>query len=124
MPPTVSSQVRQQSKEISNRLLERAKNVTKAQLTQLEKDGRSELRQMHDQKIMDLQRKYQEDMEDIGRAHVSASLQPDVEASLELDKRKNRFVAVERGREALQRLKESNQTNVGDVRLGYPSTTL
>ncbi|XP_012259559.2 serine-rich adhesin for platelets-like [Athalia rosae] len=102
-------QVRQQSKEISHRLLQRAKNVTKEQLTQLEKDGRSELRQMHDRKIMDLQRKYQEDMEDIGRAHVSAAMQPDVEALLEMDRKKNRFIAVERGKEAAQRLRDSDQ---------------
>ncbi|XP_046480718.1 serine-rich adhesin for platelets isoform X1 [Neodiprion pinetum] len=104
-------QVRQQSKEISNRLLERAKNVSKAQLTQLEKDGRSELRQMHDQKIMDLQRKYQEDMEDIGRAHASAALQPDVETLLEAERKKNRLIAAERGREARQRLKDSTQVD-------------
>ncbi|XP_046742128.1 uncharacterized protein LOC124408891 [Diprion similis] len=110
-------QVRQQSKEISNRLLERAKNVSKAQLTQLEKDGRSELRQMHDQKIMDLQRKYQEDMEDIGRAHASAALQPDVETLLEADRKKNRLIAAERGREARQRLKDSTQVDDGHTAL-------
>lgn len=104
--------MREQSKQISNRLLERAKNVTKSQLTRLEKDGRSELRQIHDQKIMNLQRKYQEDMEDIGRAHASASIQPDVKASIEIEKKKNRFVALERGKEAMHRLKESNQVNI------------
>ncbi|XP_015594339.1 mucin-17 [Cephus cinctus] len=99
-------QVRQQSKEISNRLLERAKNLTQKELSKLEKDGKSELRQAHERKILELQSKYQEEMEDIGMAHTSAALQADVFATLEAEKKKNRAIAMERGREAMQRTKE------------------
>ena len=99
--------MRQQSKEISSRLHERAKSVEQKELSRLEKDGRSELKQMHDQKILEMQRKYQEDMEDIGQAHLAATLQPDVEAIIESEKRRNRVVALERGREAAQKLKDA-----------------
>ncbi|XP_012274667.1 uncharacterized protein LOC105696631 isoform X2 [Orussus abietinus] len=102
-------QVRQQSKEISNRLLERARNVTEKELSRLEKDGKSELKKMHDRKIMDIQQKYQEELEDIGQAHISATLQPDAETLIEAKNRKNRVSAIERGKEAGQRLKETSQ---------------
>ncbi|XP_033227539.1 uncharacterized protein LOC117179643 [Belonocnema kinseyi] len=108
-------QVRQQSKEISNRLHERAKSVVQKELSRLEKDGRSEIKQMHDRKILEMQRKYQEDMEDIGQAHLAATVQPDVDAIIESEKRRNRAVALERGREAAQRLKDSEMKE--DMRL-------
>lgn len=66
---------------------------------------------MHDRKILEMQRKYQEDMEDIGQAHLAATLQPDVDAIIESEKRRNRAVALERGREAAQRLKDAEMVN-------------
>ncbi|XP_018053473.1 PREDICTED: uncharacterized protein LOC108690577 [Atta colombica] len=102
-------QVRQQSKEISNRLLERAKKIAKEELSKLEKDGKSELKQMHDRKIMDIQRKYQEDLEDIGQAHVSAVLQPDANTIIEEEGKKDRIMAFKRGKDAMERMKETKQ---------------
>ncbi|XP_012537060.1 uncharacterized protein LOC105837111 [Monomorium pharaonis] len=104
-------QVRQQSKEISNRLLERAKKIAREELSKLEKDGKSELRQMHNRKIMDIQRKYQEDLEDIGQAHASAALQPDTDAIIEEEAKKNRIVALKRGKDAAERMRETKQTD-------------
>lgn len=100
-------QSRQQSKEISNRLLERARNAAQKELSRLEKDGKCELKQMHDRKIMDMQQKYQEDMEDIGQAHLAATFQPDVDAIIEAEARRNRALAIERGREAAQKFKDA-----------------
>lgn len=99
-------QVRQQSKEISNRLLERAKKIAREELSKLEKDPKSELRQMHDKKIMEIQEKYHEDLEDIGQAHASAALQPDVDAIIEKEGRKDRAMALKRGKDAAQRIRE------------------
>lgn len=64
---------------------------------------------MHNRKITEIQRKYQEDMEDIGLAHSATAAQPDVDAIIEADRRVNRNAAVERGKEAMTRLKESAQ---------------
>lgn len=105
-------QSRQQSKEISNRLLERARNAAQKELSRLEKDGKCELKQMHDRKIMDMQQKYQEDMEDIGQAHLAATFQPDVDAIIEAEARRNRALAIERGREAAQKFKDAEVVNV------------
>ncbi|XP_011176139.2 uncharacterized protein LOC105208080 [Solenopsis invicta] len=102
-------QVRQQSKEISNRILERANKIKREELSKLEKDGKSELRQMHNRKIMDIQRKYQEDLEDIGQAHISAALQTDADAIIEEEARKNRIMAFKRGKDAAERMKEAKQ---------------
>lgn len=102
-------QVRQQSKEISHRLLERAKKIAKEELSKLEKDPKSELRQMHDKKIMEIQEKYQEDLEDIGQAHALAASQPDVDAIIEEEEKKARAMALKRGKEAAQRLREAKQ---------------
>ncbi|KYN33824.1 hypothetical protein ALC56_11900 [Trachymyrmex septentrionalis] len=102
-------QVRQQSKEISNRLLERAKKIAREELSKLEKDGKSELNQMHDRKIMDIQRKYQEDLEDIGQAHASAVLQPDANTIIEEEEKKARVMALKRGKDAMEHMKETKQ---------------
>lgn len=80
-------------------------------MSRLEKDGRSELKQMHDRKIMDMQQKYHEDMEDIGQAHLAATLQPDVNAIIEAESRRNRALALERGKEASQKLKDAEMVN-------------
>ncbi|XP_050465804.1 uncharacterized protein LOC126859008 isoform X1 [Cataglyphis hispanica] len=98
-------QVRQQSKEMSNRIMERTKKIKKG----LEKDRRSELEQMHDRKIMDLQQKYEEDLEDIGQAHALAALQPDVNIIIEEEERKDRAIALKRGKDAIERIKEAKQ---------------
>lgn len=75
----------------------------------MEKDGKSELRQMHDRKIMEIQEKYQEDLEDIGQAHASAALQPDVNVIIEEEARKDRSMALKRGKEAVERMKETKE---------------
>ncbi|KYQ58501.1 hypothetical protein ALC60_02539 [Trachymyrmex zeteki] len=100
-------QVRQQSKEISNRLLERAKKIAREELSKLEKNGKSELKQMHDRKIMDIQRKYQEDLEDIGQAHASAALQPDANTIIKEEGKKDRVMALKRGKDAMECMKET-----------------
>lgn len=87
--------------------MERAKNATQKELSRLEKDGKSELKQIHDRKIMDMQQKYHEDMEDIGQAHLAATLQPDVNAIIEAEARRNRAIALQRGKEAAQKLKDA-----------------
>lgn len=102
-------QVRQQSKEISTRLLERAKKIAREELNKLEKDAKSEFRQMHDKKIMEIQEKYQEDLEDIGQAHASAALQPDADAIIAEEGRKDRAMALKRGKDAAQRIREAKQ---------------
>lgn len=89
--------------------MERAKRIAREELSKLEKDGRSELRQMHDRKIMELQQKYQEDLEDIGQAHASAALQPDADAMIEEERRKDRATALKRGKVAVERMKEARQ---------------
>lgn len=66
---------------------------------------------MHDRKIMDIQHKYQEDLEDIGQAHASAALQPDADAIMEKDGRKDRAIALKRGKEAVERMREAKQTD-------------
>ncbi|XP_014478706.1 PREDICTED: uncharacterized protein LOC106746543 [Dinoponera quadriceps] len=108
-------QVRQQSKEISSRLLERAKKIAREELEKLEKDAKSEFRQMQNKKIMEIQEKYQEDLEDIGQAHASAALQPDADAILEEEERKARAAALKRGKEAAQRMKEIKQKDSAEV---------
>ncbi|KMQ94272.1 leucine-rich repeat-containing protein [Lasius niger] len=108
-------QVRQQSKEISNRLLERAKKIAREELSKLEKDGRSELKQMHDRKIMDIQQKYQEDLEDIGQAHALAALQPDANIIIEEEERKDRAMALKRGKDAIECMKEAKQKDSAEA---------
>ncbi|XP_072744351.1 uncharacterized protein [Anoplolepis gracilipes] len=104
-------QVRQQSKEISNRIVERAKKIKRG----LEKDGRSELEQMHERKIMELQQKYEEDLEDIGQAHAFAALQPDVNIIIEEEERKDRAMALKRGKDAMERMKETKQKDSAEA---------
>ncbi|KAL0126218.1 hypothetical protein PUN28_004976 [Cardiocondyla obscurior] len=104
-------QVRQQSKEISTRIVERANKIKRDTLSKLEKDGKSELRQMHDRKIMDIQNKYQEDLEDIGQAHASAALQADINVIIEEEGKKDRAMALKRGKEAMEWMKEAKQTD-------------
>lgn len=60
---------------------------------------------------MEIQRKYQEDLEDIGQAHASAALQPDADAIIEEEARKDRAVALKRGRDAMEHVKEVKQTD-------------
>ncbi|XP_043276151.1 serine-rich adhesin for platelets-like [Venturia canescens] len=102
-------QVRQQSKKLSSEVLKRAKSAAKKELNKWEKDCKFELRKMHDMKIMEIQRKLQEDMDDIGLAHNSAALQPNVDEIITADQQHNRICATERGKEAMQRLKECSQ---------------
>lgn len=64
---------------------------------------------MHDRKIMDMQQKYQEDLEDIGQAHVSAALQPNADAVIREEERKDRAMALKRGKDATERMKEAKQ---------------
>ncbi|KAL2749899.1 uncharacterized protein V1477_001970 [Vespula maculifrons] len=98
-------QVRQQSKEISNRLLERAKNIAQQELEKLEKDEKSELKRLHERKIMEIQQRYQEDMENIGQAHLAAILESEALANIEDETERNREIALKRGKEALEQLK-------------------
>ncbi|KAG7208816.1 hypothetical protein KM043_015006 [Ampulex compressa] len=108
-------QVRQQSKEISNRLLERARNVAKEELGKLEKDDKSELKQMHNRKIMEIQQKYQEDMADIGLAHTSAALQPDADVIIENEREKNKAIAIMRGKQAMHCVREAQQVTPQEI---------
>lgn len=100
-------QVRQQSKEISDRLLERTKNIAKEQFKRLEDN--SKLREIYNGRIMEVQQKYQEDMADIGRAHLSAALEPDQDALIEEKERRNKSAATKRGQEAMKQAKEAQQ---------------
>lgn len=102
-------QVRQQSKEISDRLLERAKNIAKQELKKLENDDKLTLKQMYNGKIMEIQQKYQEDMADIGQAHVSATLEPDHTALVYEKEKKNKLTALKRGKEAMKQMNNIQQ---------------
>ncbi|CAK9825638.1 hypothetical protein ANTRET_LOCUS3606 [Anthophora retusa] len=102
-------QVRQQSKEISDRLLERTKNIAKEELKKLENNEKLSLRQIYNGKIMEIQQKYQEDMADIGQAHISAALEPDSDALIEEKERRNNSVASKRGKEAMKQIKNIQQ---------------
>lgn len=95
--------------------MERAKKIAKEELSKLEKDGRSELKQMHDRKIMDIQQKYQEDLEDIGQAHTLAALQPDVNIIIEKEERKDRAMALKRGKDAIEHMKEAKQKDSAET---------
>lgn len=64
---------------------------------------------MHNRKIMELQQKYKEDLEDIGEAHALAALQPDADAIIEEERKKDRAVALKRGKEAIERMIEAGQ---------------
>lgn len=64
---------------------------------------------MHDRKIMEIQQKYREDLEDIGQAHASAALQPDVDAIIEQEGKKDRTIALKRGKDAMQWMKEAKE---------------
>ncbi|XP_053995693.1 uncharacterized protein LOC128885615 isoform X1 [Hylaeus anthracinus] len=97
-------QVRQQSKEISDRLLERAKNIAKQELRKLENNDKLPLKQIHNGKIMEIQQKYQEDMADIGQAHVSAIAEPDHTAIIQEKERRNKLTASKRGKEAMRQI--------------------
>lgn len=81
----------------------------------MEKDGRSEFEQMQDRKIMDLQQKYEEDLEDIGQAHALAALQPDVNIIIEEEERKDRAMALKRGKDAVERMKEAKQKDSAEA---------
>jgi len=60
---------------------------------------------------MDIQRKYQEDLEDIGQAHASAAMQPDATAIVEEKGKKDRAIALKRGKDAIERMKEAKQVD-------------
>ncbi|XP_044014175.1 uncharacterized protein DDB_G0287625 [Aphidius gifuensis] len=110
------AQVRQQSKDMSSKLLERAKNIAKSELNRYENNKNSPLNCLHTQKIMEIQQKYENDIRDIGLAHNTAASQlehnsADVDEILDIKKNSNHTVAVERGKIASQRLKESSQIN-------------
>lgn len=101
---------------MSSKLLERAKNIAKTELNRFENKD-SELHCLHNQKIMDIQQKYADDMEDIGLAHNSAASQlthnsADVDEALEFERRFNHNIALERGKIASQRFKDSAKVNI------------
>ncbi|CAK9805686.1 hypothetical protein ANTPLA_LOCUS4624 [Anthophora plagiata] len=102
-------QVRQQSKEISDRLLERTKNIAKEELKKFENNEKLNLRQIYNGKIMEIQQKYQEDMADIGQAHISAALEPDPDTLIEEKERRNNSAASRRGKEAMKQIKNIQQ---------------
>ncbi|KAH0557242.1 uncharacterized protein LOC123272156 [Cotesia glomerata] len=93
-------QVRQQSKDISSNLLERTKDIARKEINNLEKNQDSDLRRLHNKKLNEIQQRYQDEMNNIGLAHESASIQPQSQVILEAEKYKNHAVAVERGKEA------------------------
>ncbi|KOX67364.1 hypothetical protein WN51_08271 [Melipona quadrifasciata] len=101
------AQVRQQSKEISDRLLKRTKCIAKEELKKLENNDK--LRQIYNGKIMEVQQKYQEDMADIGQAHISAALEPDHDALIDEQHKKNQLAALKRGKEAMKQIKNTQQ---------------
>ncbi|XP_076757683.1 uncharacterized protein LOC143427425 isoform X2 [Xylocopa sonorina] len=103
------AQVRQQSKEISDRLLERTKNIAREELKKLEDNTEFSLRQIYNGKIMEVQQKYQEDMADIGQAHICASLEPDHDMLIEEQERRNKLAALKRGQEAAKQIKDIQQ---------------
>ncbi|CAD1479350.1 unnamed protein product [Heterotrigona itama] len=103
------AQVRQQSKEISDRLLKRTKCIAKEELEKLENNDKLSLRQIYNGKIMQVQQKYQEDMADIGQAHISAALEPDHDALIDEQHRKNQSAALKRGKEATKQIKNIQQ---------------
>lgn len=70
---------------------------------------------MHDRKIMDMQQKYQEDLEDIGQAHVSAALQSNADAIIREEERKDRAMALKRGKDAIEHIKEAKQKDDAEV---------
>ncbi|XP_043513598.1 uncharacterized protein LOC122530580 isoform X1 [Frieseomelitta varia] len=102
-------QVRQQSKEISDRLLKRTKCIAKEELKKLENNDKLSLKQIYNGKIMEVQQKYQEDMADIGQAHISAALEPDHDALIDEQHRKNQLAALKRGKEAMKQIKNTQQ---------------
>ncbi|XP_076300333.1 uncharacterized protein LOC143218775 [Lasioglossum baleicum] len=102
-------QVRQQSKEISDRLLDRVKNITKQEQKKLESNDNLSSRQLFNEKIMEIQQKYQEDMADIGLAHLSAMLEPDHDQIVQEQERKNKLAASKRGKEAVKQIHEKQQ---------------
>ena len=103
------AQVRQQSKEISDRLLKRTKCIAKEEFRKLENNDKLSLRQIYNGKIMEVQQKYQEDMADIGQAHISAALEPDHDALIDEQHRKNQLAALKRGKEAIKQIKNIQQ---------------
>lgn len=103
------AQVRQQSKEISDRLLKRTKCIAKEELRKLENNDNLGLKQIYNGKIMEVQQKYQEDMADIGQAHMSAALEPDHDALIKEQFRKNQLSALKRGKEAMKQMKNIQQ---------------
>ncbi|KAK2577434.1 hypothetical protein KPH14_003541 [Odynerus spinipes] len=105
-------QVRQQSKEISSRLLERAKNIAQHELEKLEKDEKSELKRLHDRKIMEIQQKYREEMENIGQAHAAAVVETEALITLGDETEKNREAALRRGKEAFQQLQRQDKDDL------------
>nr|XP_033327469.1 uncharacterized protein LOC117221021 isoform X1 [Megalopta genalis] len=102
-------QVRQQSKDISDRLLERVKNITKEERKKLQSNDNLNSRQSFNEKILEIQQKYQEDMADIGLAHLSAILEPDHDEVVQEKERKNKLAASKRGKEAMQQIHEQQQ---------------
>ncbi|OAD55579.1 hypothetical protein WN48_04455 [Eufriesea mexicana] len=102
-------QVRQQSKEISDKLLKRTKYITKEELKKLKNNDKLSLKQIYNGKIMEVQQKYQEDMADIGHAHISASLEPDHDALIEEKQRKNKLAVLKRGKEAMKQIRGTQQ---------------
>lgn len=103
------AQVRQQSKEISDRLLKRTKCIAKEELKKLENNDKLSLKQVYNGKIMEVQQKYQEDMADIGQAHIFAALEPDHDALIDEQHRKNQLAALKRGKEAMKQIKNTQQ---------------
>ncbi|XP_078043075.1 uncharacterized protein LOC144473247 isoform X2 [Augochlora pura] len=106
--------VRQQSKEISDRLLERVKNITKEERQKLQCNDNLNSRQSFNEKILEIQQKYQEDMADIGLAHLSAILEPDHDEVVQEKERKNKLAALKRGKEAMQQIHEQQQKESGE----------
>ncbi|KAG8035846.1 hypothetical protein G9C98_002972 [Cotesia typhae] len=111
-------QVRQQSKDISSNLLERTKDIARKEINNLEKNQESDLRRLHNKKLNEIQQRYQDEMNNIGLAHESATIQPQSQVILETEKYKNHAVAVERGKEAAHIINaKSDNGNIKHQRL-------
>ncbi|XP_076633661.1 uncharacterized protein LOC143347906 [Colletes latitarsis] len=104
-------QVRQQSKEISDRLLERAKTIARQELKKLDNNDKLNSKQVYDGKILEIQQKYQEDMADIGQAHISAILEPDHNELMQEREKQNKLIAAKRGKEATRLIRNTQEEN-------------
>ncbi|XP_023029001.2 uncharacterized protein [Leptinotarsa decemlineata] len=93
-------QVREQSKEIAEKVRNRVRKEKERQMRQIEKEGKEKLRNWQNRKLLELQTQYESTLKDIGIGHRQADELQDESENIIAQREINQQISNQRGKEA------------------------